>query len=262
MTNVYEKILVLDSSTRDLDMYPSSNDYAIEIPRITGVCGVDILDANIPLTQEPVSDRNNQFTYSVGTGAPRTLSIDAGTYTASSLVTALQALLTADGQGLTSTLTGRRVAFGHSTDEFKIFLNRENSVHRLLGIKSSAPYIQSSARAYTPSGMIDTTGDARYIMVQSNASIDESVKDTCEPGLGVYMVPAYGASSDRARPWTQYPTRFFATPKTLQHIGITLRNPDGSLYETHGLDHVFVCRVWKLKPSAASSTRSPAPRSG
>lgn len=251
--SVYEKILVVDSSTRDTDVYPYSNEYSISIGRTTGICGVDILDANIPLTQDPISERNNVFSYAVGSGPVKTATLPPGIYSETGLVEQLQSRVS--GDGLQLEIVRHKVKITHPSEEFTVYLNRPRSVHPCLGIKSTTPSVHSQSREYTTGGMIDPTGGARYIRIRSNLSIPEHVSDVCDPGMGLYFTtpyPLYYGSQDRQTPWVKYPTRFFDRPIQVNSIGIRLENPDGSLYETGNMDHVFVVRLWKTQAISSS----------
>jgi len=243
-------ILVIDSSTRDPDLYPSSAEYSIPVGKVHGLCGADILEASIPGSQSGVSERNNILTYTIDSdGSISSVSVPPGTYTESELIAAIQALVA--GDGLVLTVIDHRVRFTHPTSDFRIFLNRPSSIHGCLGIHTNVPYVQSVSREYAPRGKIDVTGGSRYIRVQSNLAIHEHVPDVCEPGMGLYML-----NQDAALPWVRYPTRLYDRPRSVNSIRIRLENPDGSLYETGDIDHVLVVRLW-IASSATESLQTP-----
>lgn len=239
-----ETILTIDSATRDTSVYPESNEYSIPIGRTIGVCGVDILDAIIPATQDPISTRNNVLTFSIGNASPVTVTIPPGTYTESTLVTALDTALTDEGSGLGASLTTHRVTLSHASSDFRVYTNRPNSIHTYLGIITTAPYIDSISRTYTPPGIIDPTGGARYIRVRSNREVKEQAPDQCEPGMGLY-------THGRDTPWIRYPTRFYATPSQISSIGVRLENPDASLYDTGCVNHVLLVRLWRARATSS-----------
>lgn len=254
---VREKILVLDSSTRDRDLYPYSSEYKIPIGRTPGIVGIDFIEANIPLTQDPISERNNTFTYQIGDASPQTVTIPVGIYSETGLIDQLQNAV--ESSGLQLTISQHRVTFTHPSQEFHILLNRNNSVHAHIGITSSSARVSSLNREYTPRGMIDPTGGARYIKVVSETGIHEHVVDQCDPGMGLYFAttyPLYYGSQNRQTPWVTYPTRWYDRPRQLNSIGVRLENPDGTVYETGNMDHVFVIRLWIAAPTT-SSKRSP-----
>jgi hypothetical protein len=245
--SLVEKILVIDSSTRDMELYPESNDYTIHIGRTPGVYGADIIDANIPWTQDPISKRNNTLVVAVDEGTPVVCQIPPGTYTETTLVEQLQNAL--QPTGIQVSLANHRVTFTHPTSEFRILLNR-STLHPSLGIQSRVASIQSINKAYTPNGVIDLTGGARYIRVASNLHVQEHVADTCDPGMGVYF-PGH-----RQSPWVRYPSRLYDRPRQINSIGIRLENPDGTVYESGTVDHVFVVRLWIARKSTSVSTNS------
>lgn len=240
-----ETILTIDSSTRDTSVYPESNEYSIPIGRTVGVCGVDILDASIPAIQDPISARNNALTFSIGNAAPVTVTVPPATYTESSLVTALDTALSSEGSGLSATLAHHKVTLTHASQEFRIYTNRPSSIHPYLGIITTAPYIDSISRTYTPPGVVDPSGGARYIRVRSNHEVKEQAPDHCDPGMGLYI-------PGREQPWVRYPTRLYATPSQISSIGVRIENPDGSLYETGCINHVLVVRLWRARATTSS----------
>jgi hypothetical protein len=163
-------------------------------------------------------------------------------------VTALQSALSSDGSGLTiQAASGSRVEFAHASQEFEILCHRPNSIHTVLGVHTTAASVPSISQRYTPSGRIDITGGSRYIRIRSGLAIQEHVADVCDPGLGIYMT-----DTTRTSPLSTYPTRFYDRPFQINSIGIRLENPDGSLYDTGGIDHVLVVRVWKTRATSSS----------
>jgi hypothetical protein len=157
--------------------------------------------------------------------------------------------LTSDGSGLTIQASGSsRVTFAHASQEFEILCHRPNSIHGVLGVHTSVAAVPSIAQSYTPSGRIDLTGGSRYIRIRSGLAVPEHVADVCDPGLGIYMT-----DTTRTSPLSTYPTRFYDRPIQINSIGIRLENPDGSLYETGGVDHVLILRVWKTRATTTSS---------
>jgi hypothetical protein len=239
-------ILVVDSSTRDPDLYPSSAEYSIPIGKVHGLCGADILDASIPASQTGISERNNTLTYAIDSaGTITSVAVPPGTYTEASLVATIQDLVASDG--LVLNITDQRVRITHPTSDFRVYLNRPSSIHACLGIHTKAAYVMSLSREYAAPGKIDVTGGSRYIRVHSNLAIHEHVPDQCEPGMGLYMLN----NEHAALPWVRYPTRLYDRPRSVNSIGIRLENPDGSLYETGQIDHVLVVRLWR------ASTESP-----
>lgn len=253
-TQLAEQILLVSSRHRDRDLFPQTQTYSVNLGKMDGVYGLDILDASVPRTQDSVSDRNNILSFRVGShGAIQSVSIPPGTYTTEqALVNAIQTELTKIESVLQVSLEDHHIVFTHPTDEFHVFLNRPQSIHRVLGFDSyTAPFVTSSGNRLVPRGRLDPTGsDSEYIIVHTNTDGMQAFSRVQHPpGAGVYFL-----DSGRSTKWIAYPTRWFARPVSLNTLAIRLENPDGTLYDTGYRDNMFVVRVWKAVVTSGDET--------
>lgn len=80
-------LFLVESSLRNKAFWPTPSEYVVDFKSpFRHVYGVDVLDGYIPRTQYRVSERNNRFTYSIGSGDWKTLVIDPANYEIEQLV--------------------------------------------------------------------------------------------------------------------------------------------------------------------------------
>lgn len=223
--------LTLDSSRRDVDTYPATNDYRIAFGKsYNGVVAVRLEYASVPATEYPISDRNNAFVYRVGAGPRRAATVAPGVYTPSNLVAAIQTELTGHGDGLSIAYaaTTKRVTFS-AGGAFEICVP-DTTMRDVLGIKTTAYTVTSTANAYTPPGMVDVDGP-RYIHVES--------PDLDEP-LGMIDI------SKTPHEFIPRPERYLDTMRSkVSSIGIRITTR-GRTYDTGYADHVLVLKLTTL----------------
>lgn len=224
--------LTLDSSRRDVDTYPATNEYRIALGKsYNGVVGIRLEYASVPATEPPISDRNNVLVYRVGTGPRRTATVPPGTYTPTSLVTAIQSELTGHGDGLTATYDAstKRVTFSAS-GAFEI-IAPDTSMRDVLGIKATTYAVKSAANAYTPPGMVDVDGP-RYVQIES-PDMDDEV-------LGMIDI------TKSPHEFVPRPERYLDTMRSkVSSIGIRITT-GGRVYDTGYVDHVLVLKLTTL----------------
>jgi hypothetical protein len=224
--------LTLDSSKRDVDTYPATNDYRIPLGKsYNGVVAIRLEYASIQQTEHPISDRNNVLVYQVGTAPRRTATVPPGAYTPSGLATAIQTELTSHGDGLTVTYDAstKRVTFSAS-GAFEI-ITPDTSMRDVLGIKETSYSIKSAANAYSPPGMVDVAGP-RYVQIES-PDLDDEV-------LGVIDI------SKTPHEFVPRPERYLDTMKSkVSSIGIRITT-GGRVYDTGYVDHVLVLKLTTL----------------
>jgi len=251
-----EQILLISSRHRDRDLFPDTNTYSIHLGKMGGVYGIDIIDAVIPRTQDPVSERNNTLSFRVGeSGTIQSITIESGDYTEQGLVDAIQAGLTDAGSALQVTLDTHHVVFTHPSDDFSVFLNRPQSLHGVLGFGSyTAPLVTSTNRRLVPRGILDPTGaDSKYVVVHTNTDGMQAYSTVQYPaGAGVYSL-----DPERSTKWNAYPTRWFDRAISLNTLAIRLENPDGTLYDTGYRENTFIVRVWKAVVTSTDGSTAP-----
>ena len=226
---------------RDLVNYPKTSHYRIDFGKtFTSVVGLELVDARIPLTEPNVTSDRNTFVYQVGSGTVRTVTLDPGTYTSSSLVSAINTQCTSHGDGMS-------VAYSSSTQkltlsagaDFKVFPTK-STLKRVLGITSDSYTISSSSSSYTPDGIVDLTGSTKYILIRCTDLHEPGFDVTCDPGVGIL----HTTSPPEFQP---FPTNFFSVIKSkLSGITIKLERDSGKEYDTGALNHVLIFRLYTL----------------
>jgi hypothetical protein len=230
----------VDPVNRDTVLYPNTSNYRVDFGKtFTNVVGIELLDEYIPFTEPNVTSDRNTFTYQVGSGTVRTVTLTPGTYTSSSIVSAMNTQFTSHGDGMS-------VAYSSSTQkltftaggDFTIYPTK-SSLKRVVGLVSETYTVSSSSSQYTPDGMLDLMG-SKYILIKCGDMHEPGFNTSCDPGVGVL----HTSSPPEFRP---YPTRFFSVIKSkMSGISIKLERDSGMEYDTGGLNHVLIFRLFLL----------------
>ncbi len=226
--------LTLDTLHRDIDTYPVTNTYRIQLGKsYNGVVAMHLEYAGIPAVEHPINASNNVLVYRVGQpgalGQRRTVTVPPGSYTPADLTTAIQAQMTTHGDGMTLTYdpSTKKVTFTAS-DEFHI-VSRDSTMVDVLGIKTTGYMIESVDQAYTPIGIVNVSG-ARYIQIES-PDLDDHVLGT----IDIQKSPAE---------FIPRPERYFDTIKSkVSSIGIRLTTDGGRVYDTGCTEHVLIVKI-------------------
>lgn len=243
---------VVDSAKRDISSYPHASEYVCEFNApFRKVIGMRLLDAHVPKTENALTPATNTLVYKVGNNTKRTVTIPPGMYTVTSLLVALNAACV---DGFTITAVNGKAVFSAPSDFF-IYVN-ESSMTSILGIRPTIRTVSSIAGSYTSHGMIDVSGP-RYIIVRC-PEIETVIQhdrnfEKWNPGLGMVKFAGYGMSGDPE--FIPYPPSIGDTPLArLSSITLRLEKPDGSLYDTGGLDHALVLEIQWLDPPSSAAT--------
>ena len=236
--------ITLDSRTRDVNIYPDTNEYRIALggKSYNGVVGVSVTYAGIPATERTIHAANNTLSYRVGEtgtmGPRRTVVVPGGMYaTPTALVDEIQDQMTLHGDGMTVAYNDetQRLTFSAPT-AFSLFTS-DSSIRHILGFKTSA-YVVVSAQQnettheYTPHGIVDVSGP-RYIQLES--------PDLDIPVLGLIDLQKSPAE------FVPRPERYFDTIKSkVSSLGIRLTTDGGRLYDTGAVDHFLVVKLTVL----------------
>jgi len=231
-------LIRIDPLSRDIVTYPKTSHYRVEFGKtFTNIVGLELVDARIPFTEPTITSDRNTFMYQVGSGTVRTVTIDPGTYTASSLVTEMNTQFTAHGDGMSVaySATTQKLTFSAGGD-FSIFPSR-STMRRVLGITSDAYRVESSSSSYTPSGMVDVTGSTKYLVIKCTDLDEPLLNASCDPGVGILHV------SDPPE-FRAYPVHLFpATKQKLSGLTIRIERDSGVEYDTGGLNHVLLFQL-------------------
>jgi hypothetical protein len=128
--------------------------------------------------------------------------------------------------------------------------------------------VENSGHAVEAPGQCDLTGE-RYVLVRS-PDIEQhlhrnlaSAFDRMAPGMGLCKLGGFGFREERFN-FLAYTSRPFHPIGKLREVRIRLEKRDGTLYNTHGIDHmlIFVAKMYVPAVSdaamAAASMSNPA----
>ena len=233
MENVLTTVVVrVDPSMRDRQMYPDTNEYRVQFDQTyNGVVSVDLDYASLPATEPVVSTRNDTFVYRVGGGARKRVVLTHGTYTPTSLVTSLNSLLTAEGDGLLATYdapTGKLTFSAGSS--FVIYAN-DTTARGVLGLITSEPLVSSTASSpfeLTCQGRVDVLG-VKYVVIRSPDVLDRE--------LGVVDL------QKNPHQYVPCAPRPFKNYRRMSGIRLRIEREDGTLYDTGGVNHVLLLKL-------------------
>ena len=223
---------ILDSADRDLDQYPTTNDYRVPLGKtLNGVVGFRVLDCKLNQTEHSVNAANNVLIYRVGSGGAgvrRIVTVDPGAYTPSELATAIQTQLTSHGDGMTITYSAstQRITFS-AGGEFVIYV-RDSTMRHVLGFSTTAYSVSSSSNTITPDGIVDVTLTP-YVLVE--------VPDFQDDVAGVVVF-------DSPNRFTAPSSKYFDTFRSkISSIRFKLMTRGGRLYDTGRANHVFIVAI-------------------
>lgn len=232
-------LIRIDPISRDIVTYPKTSHYRVDFGKtFTVVVGMELLDARIPTTEQTITSDRNTFMYQVGSGTVRTVTVDPGTYTASTLVSEMNTQFTAHGDGMSVaySATTQKLTFSAGAD-FSIFPSR-STMRRVLGIVSDAYRVESTSSSYTPSGMVDVSGSTKYLVIKCLDLDEPALNTSCDPGVGIL----HASDPPEFRP---YPVRIFpAVKQKLSGLTIKIERDSGVEYDTGGLNHMLLFRIF------------------
>ena len=245
---------LVDSSKRDASSYPSPSEYVIEFNApFRKVVGIELLDAHVPRTENAITSTTNTLVYKVGTHSKTVATLPIAQYaTVSSCVEALNGVLT---NGLSVSEAHGRAVFAAASD-FTIYLS-ESTLARVLGFPSrSVQSVTSKDNSLTSPGLINLAGPP-YVVVRC-PELETLVQhdrhfEKWNPGIGMVKFVCYGLTCEPN--FTPYPLDLGRVPLArLGSLTIRLEKPDGSLYDTGGLDHALLVRLhWIDAPLVTTS---------
>jgi hypothetical protein len=127
-----------------------------------------------------------------------------------------------------------------------------------------ATTVVAGAQGYnlTSPGIVNIRG-ARYIKIRCKELEQMIYRDRVgEPstaGVGIVNLIGYGYSQERYS-FSSVPAKSFFPIGKLQKLTFRLERPDGSLYETNGVDNCFLCALtFRVVPNSSAETRFDGP---
>lgn len=240
---VTESLFRIDPRARDRVLYPSTNEYRVEFGKtIKNVVGISVHDARIPITESTITLHNNTITYVIS-GQTKQVSVAPGSYTETSLVDALNAVMNPD-VSVTFDQVSKRVLFqaGQTGVPFQFDVTN-TTMSRTLGFVHEEGFTTPSL-AYSPLGTVDLRG-CSYILIRSNDIKTPGTGLHTDAGLAILDIDHISTSTPPIQ--RPYPVIYFDTIREkMNGIHIRIERDDGRLYDTGYTNHYILLRIFTL----------------
>lgn len=110
----------------------------------------------------------------------------------------------------------------------------------------------AAGHAVTSPGLVNLTGP-RYVNIRcpeiESHMFRDRVNERCHAGLGMVSLRGYGFRDQRFD-FVSFPARRFHPLGKLSKLTFRLERPDGSLYDSHGVDHTLLLVLRYYRPAA------------
>jgi len=195
------KVIFVDSSTRDMVTYPTPSEYIVEFTEpFTNVFGVEILDAAIPRTMYNIDVDNNKVVFAMGPrassdilSAPTTNYVPALDYGSSELATKLSDVISTNGCSMSVVAIGTSVMTFSSSMPFAFDMEKSTTGESLgfSMVPSSNNFKDTKVNTSTssPNYRMIRVPDRPSAMIYASVSVQVSNSD----GVMIAAVP-YAAS--------------------------------------------------------------------
>lgn len=252
--------LVIDSLDRDLAKYSEPNDYVVKLPEnVRNADAIELLSFQMTRTETNIHSGNNTYSVTVGattyTGTLAVQDIDTGSNLAATLQASIRTATGNNGFLVTYTASTGAIRISNTVD---YSLTIGESFGRLTGLYSTT--------GMRGAGTVPAVASAPNYLITGTRSIDLK---------GVpYLIVAMNDYGRILSPSTYLQSTFMTIPmesrtvgerfiisndekekrgtyilanheKNIHELRVKLMRPDGSLYTTNGLDHLFVFRILK-----------------
>lgn len=245
----YGSMLVrIDSKNRDKSMYPHSNEYRVPFnSTLWNVDSLEVVNADIPMTEHAIPEGKNVLLYSLGPdhSTIHRAAIPAGTYTPTSLATALDTVTTPHMSW--TYLTSGVMRCTTSSYDVRVYVSRSEGLSQMIGMPvhdDTLTIPSNTTREFE--NMVDTSGYTRYIVIRSDDVKDADVSAGLHPGLATLFPPyTLGRNGDIISPLDRRIVSHVqrVNKHKMSSIGIRLERQNGELYDTRGVDHVILVRM-------------------
>lgn len=267
-------IVVIDSLDRDLAKYPNPSNYVIALPEtLRNVETIELISFQLTRTETNVNSGNNTFKIieKLYSNLPQPVLLSSTSYTiiipvkeygtGADLVNELNIVLSPNAYTATYDLKTDKITISRSST------NGPNIVRFEIQIEESAAKLFGIAGTGTRgSGVIESISSGAVTSIASNKMIDLAGI----PYLIVYLndyerIVAPGSKSHKnflVVPMEnhQVGTRFIISgdqkekkgiyiltnnQKNMYEMRISIRRPDGTLYDFNGTDHLLIFRIYR-----------------
>ena len=204
------KVIFVDSLTRDMIAYPSPSEYVVEFTEpFTNVYGLEILDAAIPRTQYNIDLNNNKVVFAMGPRADQeiletstTAYVPALDYGSSELAVKLSDIIATNGCSMNVVSIGTSVMTFASSMPFAFNMD-ESSISECLGFEYIAPsndykstHVSSSSS--TPNYRILKPPSHPYSKIYGSVSAQVANSDGIMNMADSYLVSPYANVAQQA----------------------------------------------------------------
>ena len=166
-------LLEVDSSQRDLTLYPNSNNYSVTINRpIYNVSNIKLVAARIPLTQWTIDEFNDTFTYDIGAGDVTVTLTKQDYISGAALAAELATQLTAASITAVYNTGTENITFTHGSGTPFSFTMGTNSPAAVLGLLPTT-VTSSSGVGVLITKTIDLDGPTSLILSLSGDDRDD-----------------------------------------------------------------------------------------
>ena len=249
-------VIVLDSLDRDLLNYPSPSDYVIKLPSVLrNAETIELMSLQLTRTETNVNSGNNTFKLSIGV-TNYTVTIAVAEYaTGADLATAVAAAITAAVSGFTVSysLVTRMITITHTnTIAFNITVG-ENCA-KLLGIvgtgeRGAGVVSSSGSGVLSGSKLVDLNGTDYLILSINDYTRIISASNTAHKNFLIVPMERYAvgqrfiiAGDEKEKKGIYILTN---NQRNIFEMRVTIKRPDGSLYDFGKVDHFMTFRVYR-----------------
>lgn len=255
LINLYSK------NATTINNYPlmSSTTYAFksilkEEPDILYV-EIGVLNAQIPNSFYNLNIYNQVLKYKIGAGAVETITVAEGNYTYITLITALKAGFSANGEtnvNITFNKINGKYTFTNTVNNFT-FVSSGSTMLDILGFISTQDYTSTSL-SLTPPYPLNLLGvqrikvNSNYLATNTSNSYNMGISNT------IASIPV-NASSFGLITYTNQNSYSLLRAKTISTIDIELKDELDQLIDFNGIDHTITLQLNIFRLNKASDTQ-------
>ncbi len=258
-------LLNVQSSNRDLTKWPNANDYAIDLPtQYRNVTNMTLLTPEFQNEQYVISATNNKLLVDAAVIAtPDIVTITPGTYTPTTLATALVAAIDAAPSVTAATVVTyntdtRKYTFSNGGASGLTFLvaasqdstdpNYDNSIASELiwetigffDTTTNPVAAAAGATTFDSDGVVNLERDRFLIMEIRNRDILVGRMDSTGPHANPFAKIMFNPETNCTGVYTFVPMSVvFNTITRIKTLHFQFRRPNGELVEHHGVNHSF-----------------------
>ena len=206
-------------------------------------CEIGVLNAQIPVSFYVINIYNNVLKYKIGAGATETITIAEGNYTSSTLITALKAGFSANGEtniNITISKVNGKLTFTNTVNNFTI-VSSGSTMMDVLGFISTQDYTSASL-SLTPPYPLNLLGIQR-IKVNSNYLATNTTNSFTKGISNTFASIPVNAPSFGLINYTNLNAYSLLRAKTISTIDIELRDENDNAIDFNGVDWTMTLQL-------------------